>query len=198
MALSPPPSQEQFDRLLQALSAEREQAGERYEAIRLKLIRFFSWEGLRDPDLWADETLNRTAMKLAEGAQIEKLDAYLFGVARFVAKEALRAETRETTLRDEVELPQTGSHLEDSRASQCLNQCLNSMPKRTRDLILGFYQGDAQARIRNRSALAASLNLNLNALRNRALRVRQNLEKCVLSCLERDTSRPIRTKGDAA
>lgn len=197
MALSPAPSQEQFDRLLATLSADRAQAGERYEALRQKLIRFFAWEGLRDPAGWADEVLNRAALKLSEAAVIEKVDGYVHGIARFVLKEAQRAELRETSLGEGLEFEQSVVNAaEDERAAECLRSCLSQIPERTKDLILNFYEGDSQGRIRNRQKLAQRLGLNLNALRNRALRVRQNLEKCVFACLDRDVIASRRTLSD--
>jgi DNA-directed RNA polymerase specialized sigma24 family protein len=197
MALSPPPDQQQFDALLAAFSTDRDQAAQRYLAMRQKLIRFFAWEGLYDPELWADEVLNRTALKLAQDVSIENIDSYAHGIARFVLKEAQRIQLRETQLDIHLEIPQAphGSQ-DDAQALLCLNRCLGAVPSRTKDLILRFYQGDAQTRIRNRQQLALQLGLNLNALRNRALRVRQNLEKCVFACLERDTPAPRRTPSD--
>lgn len=197
MALSPAPSQEQFDRLLAALSTDRGQAGERYEALRQKLVRFFAWEGLRDPAGWADEVLNRAALKLSEAPVIERVDGYVHGIARFVLKEAQRAELRETSLGDGLEFEQTVVEVaEDQRAAECLRSCLSLVPERTKDLILSFYEGDSKGRIRNRQKLAQRLGLNLNALRNRALRVRQNLEKCVFACLDRDVFASQRTLSD--
>jgi hypothetical protein len=51
---------EAFDRFLGSLDIDRDRAGEKYENLRLKLLRFFEWRGALHPDLLADETLERS------------------------------------------------------------------------------------------------------------------------------------------
>jgi DNA-directed RNA polymerase specialized sigma24 family protein len=58
--------------------------------VRGRLVRFFEWRGAQVPEDLADETLERVARKLAVGTPIDDLRKYIFGVARFVAREALR------------------------------------------------------------------------------------------------------------
>ena len=48
-------SQRGFDRLLDRLGPDRERAGERYEALRFKLIKFFEWRGSPFPEGDTDE-----------------------------------------------------------------------------------------------------------------------------------------------
>ena len=63
-----PLSQELFDRLLAALSADRAAAGVLYEQLRGRLVRFFHWEGCVHAEDLADEVLNRAAVRIASGA----------------------------------------------------------------------------------------------------------------------------------
>ena len=49
-------TQEAFNRLLASLDADCEQAGQKYERIRLKLIHYFAWRGTTFPEAEADET----------------------------------------------------------------------------------------------------------------------------------------------
>jgi hypothetical protein len=55
---------EAFKRFLACLDADTEQAGEKYEAIRQKLVKFFDWRGAHFPEECADETINRVVRKL--------------------------------------------------------------------------------------------------------------------------------------
>ena len=59
-------TQESFDNLLVRLDSDREQAGEKYEAIRRELISFFLSQNSHTPEELADETINRVAQKIDE------------------------------------------------------------------------------------------------------------------------------------
>ena len=58
------------------------------------------------------------------------------------------------------------------------------LPPKDLDLIGGYYQGETSVKIHNRRSLAAKLGVPLNALRIRALRIRERLEACVEGCLK--------------
>jgi DNA-directed RNA polymerase specialized sigma24 family protein len=73
------------------------------------------------------------------------------------------------------------------QTQQCLERCLGALDAGQRAFILRYYQGDQSQRIANRKAMAHELGLDLNALRNRALRLRERLEKCVRECLGEGT-----------
>ncbi len=60
-----------------------------------------------------------------------------------------------------------------------LDRCLQQLNEYDRALILEYYAGNQQERIERRRALAARLNLTLNALSIRACRIRDRLEKCL-------------------
>ena len=47
-----------------------------------------------------------------------------------------------------------------------------------------YYEGEKQAKITNRRRLAEELGITLDALRIRAHRIRRELRKCVVHCLE--------------
>src|SRR2546428_2180773 len=67
----------------------------------------------------------------------------------------------------------------------CLDDCLESLPIESRELIVGYYQDTKRDRIDRRKSLAAPLGLQREALANRAQRLRDKLEQCVKSCLRR-------------
>jgi hypothetical protein len=59
-------TQEGFDGLLTWLSPDREQAGRKYEEIRLRLIKIYTRRGCTTPEELADEVFNRVTKKLPE------------------------------------------------------------------------------------------------------------------------------------
>lgn len=178
--------QEAFDGLLVRLDADREKAGRRYEEMRRKLIDFFSWEGFGEAESLADESLNRLAAKLAGGIDILRLDAYLYGIARLVLKEAARERERHRRAIDRLHPPEPTFESDgdtDELLRNCLDSCLGRLPVETRRLIIEYYRGEKGNKRANRAALAHGLGISANALRNRALRLRIGLEKCVRRCL---------------
>jgi DNA-directed RNA polymerase specialized sigma24 family protein len=190
MAVNPSPlGREEFDALLARLDSDRDRAAAGYESLRERLLRFFEWEGAVEAEELADEALTRLARRVAGGEAIQNLPAFAAGIARLIALEHRRSVRR----RELIVLPEPKE--DRSRADECLERCLQELPPDGRSLILRYYDGDAGARIRNRSRLAAELGISLNSLRNRALRLRDRLEKCLNDCLERDESRRSDTQG---
>jgi RNA polymerase sigma factor (sigma-70 family) len=178
-------TEEAFARLLAALAPEPERAGEEYEKLRRKLVKFFAWEGCASPEDLADETINRLAKRISEGETIRDVSSYCYATARFVLLEALKEQQRERRALDQFGSPETEA--EDAEADEaaldCLRQCLEGFAPETRELIMQYYQGEKRARIENRRRLAAQLKIPLNTLRNRALRLRERLQACLDDCL---------------
>jgi DNA-directed RNA polymerase specialized sigma24 family protein len=180
-------TQEALDRLLVILDADRELAGKKYERIRLKLVKYFEWRGVVFPDNEADETINRVARKIEEGASIQNLDAYFYGVARMIFSESLKKVKREQeALRQTTEMEPlaTDEDLDAAQRRACLDRCLEHLTEENRSLIIEYYQEEKGRKIERRKALAVRLDIPLNALRIRAHRIRAGLEACVRTCLE--------------
>ena len=70
----------------------------------------------------------------------------------------------------------------DAQAMACLEGCLATLAAEQRRMIVRYYGGGKQIAIRKE--IAAEMGLGLNALRNRALRIRERLEDCVRRCLK--------------
>ncbi len=173
-------TEEALNKLLDRLHSERSEAGERYERIRRKLLQFFRWERAEFPEEHADETLNRVARKLAGGEQIIDVERYIFGVARMISHEVAQRRLRHKTAVEEMKhIPAPQVDADEVALASVLWDCLRSLPPDTRTFILRYYEGDKQVRIRNRQAMSEELGIPLNALRNRALRLRERLEDCV-------------------
>jgi DNA-directed RNA polymerase specialized sigma24 family protein len=181
-------TQEAFDRLLANLDANREQAGQKYEHIRLKLAKYFEWRGAAFPDAEVDETINRVARKIESGADIHNLNAYFYGVARLIFVESLRAQEREQeALRQTPVVESPAADVDDNANSAerraCFDRCLRHLPEESRSLIIEYYQEERGRKIEYRKRLASRLGIPLNALRIRAHRIRVSLEACVHECL---------------
>jgi len=192
MAASWTLSADSFSRLLAMLHADREQAAIRYEELRERLVRVFCWERAIDPEALADEALTRLARRLDEGEEIRNPAAFLNGIARNLIKEERHLRQRMEPLQD---FPAAVTNDDVERNHAALEACLSSWEPDKRRLLLAYYQGDQAARIQNRQRLAAELGLELNALRNRALRLRDRLESCIRQQMERDIPAPSATRN---
>jgi DNA-directed RNA polymerase specialized sigma24 family protein len=175
-------SQESFDALLDWLAPEREQAGQKYEEIRTRLIKIFTCRGCYEPEDLADETINRVTNRLAEIQGYFKGDQarYFYGVANKVHLEYLRRKQLQV-----VDVPETDS-IRIEAEFNCLEQCLNRLSAENRHLVLEYYQLERKARIDQRKALAKEFGIKVNALRIRAHRIRLMLQECVQECLDRN------------
>jgi DNA-directed RNA polymerase specialized sigma24 family protein len=179
--------QEAFDRFLRILDPDRERAGEQYETIRRKLVKYFQWRECPSPEDYADEVLRRMIGKIAQGEDIQNPLTYCYGVARLVLLEGYKDRARERTAIDALSRPEPVSQpeAEPREALGCLDRCLRTLPSDNSQLILRYYEDERGAKIERRQRLAEELSIPLNALRIRALRIREKLERCVQSCVRR-------------
>lgn len=177
-------SQSSFDRLLALLDSDRNRAGQKYESLRTRLVKFFEWRACKFADNLADETLDRVARKIDTGAQIDDYLHYTFGVARLLYLESLKKQTKEKAAIINFPVSDNGFDEEDSQLS-CLERCLRELSETNRTMILQYYCGDKQAKIDHRKKLAERLGISLNALRIKTLRIRARLEECVFNCLKK-------------
>lgn len=180
--------------LLVRLDPDPTRAGEKYEHLRRALVKIFDWRGVAAPDACADVTIDRVARKLDVGAVIDDVTAFAYGVARLVALEqSRRPETRHVSLDEAIGIegvPPDPS--EDDERLPCLERCLGELDTDARALILSYYVHARHDRIRARAALASRMGLTQNALRSRAQRIRDRLERCTNACAgdERSSREP--------
>jgi DNA-directed RNA polymerase specialized sigma24 family protein len=177
-------TREAFERLLECLAVERDVASERYSRLRQTLIDYFTFERCPFPEDHADEVVTRVARRLSEGERIERLPAYMLGVARVLARElASRARRADGKLREFARITANAPSVPDEGLLRCLDQCLARLPAESRELILEYYSAEPDRRIDTRKSMAERYGIEAVALRNRALRVRQKLESCLAQCL---------------
>lgn len=176
-------TQSAFDRFLELLGPDRDLAGERYERMRAKLIRFFEWRGCPDPEAGADETMSRIMKKLEAGEEIRDVHTYCYGIARLVSLELYKRQHRERNAIREIGNGAIAAEEDDAPDGRipCLRQCIRQLAPEQRSLILGYYR-DGGGHIARRQQLADALGIPLNALRIRAFRIRESLESCMRRC----------------
>ncbi len=176
-----------FDRLLASLDADTETAGAKYLLLRKNLVRFFEARGFTTADDAADETLNRLARKLESGETLENVNTYALGIARMLALELRKSPLHSASdeLPEIAVAPFDAEREEKEQKLKCLENCLGELSAENREIIVGYYKGEKREKIENRTRLAESLRIPNNALRNRAVRLRDKLEFCITDCLRK-------------
>lgn len=180
-----------FEKLLQRLDPDPQQAESKFLELRTKLIDFVDWQGGVSAVDLADDTLTRVARRLEEGIQTDDISKYALGVARFVLKEHWRSFERGAVSLESLgpsQHPVTDPFLEQEKSAQdvlleCLQECLRSLPEGERDLLMGYYQYDGRPNIDMRKRLAEELGLSRNGLRLKAHRLRRKLQSLFEKCL---------------
>ena len=179
-----------FERLLERLGPDRESAGREYQSLRTRLLDYFDWKGAQQPELAADETLDRVARRLEEGEPIERLEGYTYGVARLVLLEQARLHLRERKASAQAALePAAGPPPNEEARIACLMRCLERLPAEERALIVAYYEGAGRSHLEGRKALAARLGLVYATLKTRTHRLRLRLEACMRACLAEEDPR---------
>ena len=176
------PTQENFEKLLRWLAPDRDKAGEKYEKIRLRLIRIFACRSGCDAEDLADETVNVVLSKIDWLLENYVGDPalYFYGVAKKIHPPKPKPlPDPPTPDPDPDEIEQVCSYLDD---------CLDTLPSADRDVVLRYHQGDKQEKIRNRKKLAEELKISRNALRIRVCHIHSRLKQCVERRLQHSPS----------
>ena len=177
-----PPTQEAFDKLLEWLDPDREQAADKYQKIHTRLIGIFSNHGCADPEKLADETIDRVIAKmdsLSENYEGEPT-RYFCGVARNILKEDLKRRNTHEPLGEHEQIESN----DDQTKYDCLDRCMAELPATTQSVILAYYEDRGVAKIQRRKKLAEELGITVTALRLRVFQMRLQLRKCLEKCLE--------------
>ena len=173
---------EQFQQLLTWLDKDPGRAGLKYEEIRRKLIIIFLNRKCGEAEELADDTINRVARRVCEVKKTYVGDParYFYGVAKKIFSEHVRKASKKRPVQ-----PPTVSITELEPQLKCLDECLDKLDPDSRELILGYYQEQKQAKILAHKEMGENLHINAGALRARTRRIRLKLQKCVMECLQR-------------
>ena len=188
MARDPIIPPQSFDEILAWLNPDREEAARIYIQLRNDLTRIFAWNRCADPEGLTDETFDRVARKVHDVRPTYEGDPKLFfyGIARNLIKESPKRIKKQVSLED-TDLPAREPAVEDetaARREECLNACLQKLSANKRELILGYYAKEKQAKIDYRTELAQKMEISVETLRVRVYRIRGTLEKCIEECLD--------------
>jgi len=180
-----------FTALLHRLRGD-DDAGIAYERLRSRLIRYFRGHVPAEADELADVAIDRLARRVDEGVDVANVPMYALGIARLVLLEARAryarqqlAEADPTAWPEAEDADSAESRSLDEQATAALVACLDEAGNEARTMIVGYYAADGAERIRVRKRLADQSGISVNALRNRALRLRDALEACVRKRLQR-------------
>jgi DNA-directed RNA polymerase specialized sigma24 family protein len=185
---------EALSRLLQRLDPDRARAWQELERIRQRLTRYFEWNHVSSAEDLADEVLHRMAAK-PDGVEIREAGKYAGGIARKICLEEQRKRTKMLSLEDlagganEISSggdPETdmADRIDREKRLTCLLRCISGLTPRDRKLALQYYSAEEGKQVARRKQLAAGAKLTLNALRVTMTRLRAELERCVIRCLE--------------
>lgn len=175
---------EAFEKMLLWLDEDRDIAGRKYEAIRLRLIKIFDCRQCPNSEELSDKVFDRVLKKFAENAVIESVDPalYFYKVACHIYRENLRKPIPvEVSDKIAVETEEEGF----DPYYECLKKCLEKLSAEHRKLIINYYEEEKREKIKYHRQLAKSFGIKLNILHLRAFRIRKRLQKCVLQCVEK-------------
>jgi DNA-directed RNA polymerase specialized sigma24 family protein len=173
----------EFEKLLQWLDIDPETAGREYERIRTRLIRVFNARGCLMAEELADDTIDRVARNADRLLNTYEGEPALYFLA--VARNVFLEYSRRPRLEElPAVLVQAEPEEGDESRYECLSKCLEKLPAKQHEMIVGYYDGVKRAKIDRRKQLVALLGTTSEALRVRVLRLRVVLQKCVKSCME--------------
>lgn len=185
--MKPPwsPTPESFEKLLTWLSSNREEGAERYEKIRLRLIKYFVCNACGDADEHlADKTIDRVMKKLDQDEIPDPFtgdkNLYFLAFARNIRREHYNDQSREIT-----HLAIDPDRVQAEAESICLEECARILRQEDRSLAIEYYRYDKTTKVAHHSNLAVQFNLSLSGLRTRVRRVRERLRPCIEECIER-------------
>lgn len=171
-----------FHALLERLQQDGPSAQVAYEALRKRLVLYLRLHVPTQADELADEALDRMARRLQEGTPVQNVALYALGIARLLVRETVARRVREDTAARDATLFQDDEDTATEREAlhAALLGCFEGLGQDGANLIIDYYAGGSgTVRIEKRRQLAARLGLALNALRNRAFRLRDMLEHCI-------------------
>jgi DNA-directed RNA polymerase specialized sigma24 family protein len=191
---SPNPPEDDFDRFLKSLDADRSRAADMYEDLRRRLLRFFMCNHSSRAEELVDRALAILERKVQSG-DIRNVFGYALGIARKVHLEA-SAELRRVVAVEDT--PRGENSFEDPRYADgrvseeidelirlhCLRHCRTKLPRDDDKLVIAYYSAYGEKQKAHRERLGRTMGITMNALRVRTNRIRERLEGCVTECVE--------------
>src|SRR6476659_3299599 len=143
------PPEEPFDKLLRWLDPNREKAAEKYERIRLRVVKILAARGCYEAEEVADKTIEVVESKvdwLLENYQGDPA-LYFYGVAKKLYLEWIKPGPA-------IPPPPDPEPPELEELCGYLDACLDALRPKDKTLALRYQEGEGQERIANRKRLA--------------------------------------------
>jgi len=176
-----------LEKLLGLLGPDEQSAAIEYRKLHQRLVRFFEWNGVEDPASLADEAIDRLGRKAAEEEVSEKVHnptAFALGIARLLLLEEGRRQQQRIEAVKQWERHAADFDPQADAMDEALQHCLGKMQPGRRKLIEKYYTFGSSKKVEVHQRLAQEFGIAINALRNRALRARQDLEDCIRKFLK--------------
>lgn len=190
MKLNHEVAKENFDKLLDWLSHDRDEAGVRFEQIRDGLVRYFRLKGCHEPETLADESMNRVIRRIdtLDLTKNAKPSTIVYGFAANVFLEYYRSEKKRTLqLSDTFEVGSARCPIATTDTSvECLRQCLSNLDNIDVALIVEYYSQEKQSKTNVRRQLAMQNNITIGTLHTRIHRIKGILRPCVEECVNKE------------
>ena len=181
---------ESFEEILAWLNPDRDVAATMYVQLRQDLGKMFMWGRCSDPEGMTDEAFDRVAKKVHDVRPTYEGDPRLYfrAVANNLIKENNKKIKTQLSI-EGIDLPEPQvTEAEDettAKIEECLQECLQKLSGDKRELILGYYAKEKQAKIDYRNGLAEKFGITVETLRVRVFRIRESLAECIGRCLKR-------------
>ncbi|MGA8276630.1 MAG: sigma-70 family RNA polymerase sigma factor [Rhodanobacteraceae bacterium] len=171
-----------LDTLLARLDEGESSRGAAYEQLRRRLILMLRMHVPAEAEDLADVALDRLARRIHDGMPVANPRLYALGIARKLVLEARARACKSQRAAEDPTLNAiadgNGEETVEAVTLAAVSACLSELDVGDRALLLAYYSADGRSRIRARQRQADELGISVNALRNRALRLRKALEEC--------------------
>lgn len=194
-----------YQALFALLGDNEDKANHAYQLLRSKLVVYFECRKTTPAEDYADEVLHRIAERIAGGENVEDINRYAFGIARFVQLESYRRRVHDPIenedpdsggredgpiqsalrVKPKIELLEIDSH--DNLLRECLRLCLAELDLEKRELLLAYYECDESTgqHKQHRKRLAAKYKKSAGALQKQICLLRQKVSNCTKACVQR-------------
>ena len=156
--------------LLQVLDADPSRAENRYADLYHKLVRYFRWNRVSEPEDLAQEAVKRSLARLQQGQKItaENPESYFFGVARNLLREGWNARAEEPWV-EEQDPPPPPLFRKLIREEQIvfLAECTRDLSSRELEMLMAYMAGEGDSWARKAGMQKSTLRSRIHRLRKR-------------------------------
>jgi DNA-directed RNA polymerase specialized sigma24 family protein len=179
-----------LDKILNLLGPDDDVAAAEYCKLHERISRFFEWNSIEDPEALADEVIDRLGRRVTEPhtkEHVRNLSVFALGIARLLLLEEFRRQKRQADTNRWWAEQRVNSSSDAEAFDKALEHCLKRLQPERRRLIERYYTFGDRKKAEIHQSLAEENEVTVHALRNRALRVRHDLEDCVRHFLSKQS-----------